>query len=215
MRLVNTTRFPDNRVREIIQFVKLSKLPTSNFDVRVTNSDDTQCGVYYGAGGYAKKGIGSDPNRPLIIARISSNENKYPYHENNRPTRTVKLQYDVFNEKKGKWQTWYVSHPIAISKAYIDRRNKENQDSGKHYDYNKSAGGYIDSLILSREEGLVHILAHELRHLWQKNHPKKRGRVWGARGQYSDRDADAYAIRKMREWRKIHAVDIYQEHPDK
>jgi hypothetical protein len=29
-----------------------------------------------------------------------------------------------------------------------------------------------------------------------------RARVWGARGQYSERDADAYAIRKVREFRK-------------
>jgi hypothetical protein len=69
-------------------------------------------------------------------------------------------------------------------------------------------------LFLSREEVLVHIFAHELRHLWQKNHPGKRGKVWGAKGQYSERDADAYAIRKMREWRQMHAVDIYREQPD-
>ena len=51
-------------------------------------------------------------------------------------------------------------------------------------------------LILSREEALVHILAHELRHLWQKNHPKKKDKVWGSRGQFSDSGADAYAIRR-------------------
>ena len=26
--------------------------------------------------------------------------------------------------------------------------------------------------------------------------------VWGSRGRYSERDADAYAVRKLREWRR-------------
>jgi hypothetical protein len=185
-------------------------LPTSKFDVRVSNSSGLYHGVCYWNGcGYAEKGIGSDPNRPLIIARVTPNENKFPYRENHRPTRTVRLEYDHYNEKNGIWEVYYVTRYIAITKAYIARRNKELRDKGKLYDYNKSTGGYIDNLILSREEALVHILAHEFRHLWQKNHPGKRGKVWGARGQYSDRDADAYAIRKTRQWRRMHAKQIF------
>lgn len=55
--------------------------------------------------------------------------------------------------------------------------------------------------LASRTEALVYLAAHELRHLWQGKHPRG-GRVWGARGQFSERDADAYAIRKLREWRR-------------
>lgn len=62
--------------------------------------------------------------------------------------------------------------------------------------------GYIPHLVLDREERIVDIIAHELRHFWQKKHPKG-FRVWGARGRFSERDADAYAIRKVREWRKM------------
>lgn len=61
-------------------------------------------------------------------------------------------------------------------------------------------GGYLPLLLLSREEALVYVLAHELRHAWQTNH--KRGRVWGSRGRYSERDADFYAIGIVREWRR-------------
>jgi hypothetical protein len=50
-------------------------------------------------------------------------------------------------------------------------------------------------------EALVYLTAHELRHLWQANVPRGR-RVWGARGQFSERDADAYAIRMLRAWRR-------------
>ena len=62
--------------------------------------------------------------------------------------------------------------------------------------------GYIDSLLLSRTEALVNVMAHEFRHLWQKNHSGKIGKVWGAKGKFSERDADAYAIKKHREWRR-------------
>jgi hypothetical protein len=61
--------------------------------------------------------------------------------------------------------------------------------------------GYLSYLLLSRTEDVLLVLAHELRHLWQRKHPKG-WRVWGARGQFSERDADAYGIRKVREYRK-------------
>lgn len=66
----------------------------------------------------------------------------------------------------------------------------------------KPKGGYLPAPdVYSRLEAIVYITAHELRHLWQAKHPKG-WRVWGSRGQYSERDADAYALRKLREWRK-------------
>lgn len=65
-------------------------------------------------------------------------------------------------------------------------------------------GGYLAVDIYTRLEALVLVTAHELRHLWQAKHPRGY-RVWGARGQFSERDADAYAIRKLREWRKLPA----------
>ena len=61
-------------------------------------------------------------------------------------------------------------------------------------------GGYLPCLLLSRNEYLAYLLAHELRHLWQSNH--KNGKVWGARGKFSERDADAYAIRMVRAYRR-------------
>jgi hypothetical protein len=60
--------------------------------------------------------------------------------------------------------------------------------------------GYLPHDYGSRVEALVFIMAHELRHLWQANH--LRGKVWGARGRFSERDADAYAIRMLRKFRR-------------
>ena len=64
-----------------------------------------------------------------------------------------------------------------------------------------SRGAYLGVKLFNIEEVLVFIIAHELRHLWQMKHPKGY-RVWGAKGQYSERDADAYALHKLREWRR-------------
>lgn len=63
-------------------------------------------------------------------------------------------------------------------------------------------GGYLPRpTICNQVEALVYVMAHELRHLWQERVPRGR-RVWGARGQFSERDADAYALRMLRAWRR-------------
>jgi hypothetical protein len=64
-------------------------------------------------------------------------------------------------------------------------------------------GGYLPDLWLDSTECLISMLAHEFCHGWQEEHKgRKRGKAWGARGVYSNRDADAYAIRKTREYRR-------------
>jgi hypothetical protein len=74
---------------------------------------------------------------------------------------------------------------------------------GKIENTTRGGRGYLPSVEYTREEALVHLVAHELRHLYQALHPdRQRGRVWGARGQFSERDADAYAISRTRHWRR-------------
>jgi hypothetical protein len=62
----------------------------------------------------------------------------------------------------------------------------------------KKRAGYLAIPIANRVECLVMVLAHELRHLWQAK--VKHGRRVG---QFSERDADAYALRKLRDWRRM------------
>jgi len=73
----------------------------------------------------------------------------------------------------------------------------------------KGFKAYLPELFLDRKEALLGVLAHELRHLWQSK-VKKGYRVWGSKGQFSERDADAYAIRKTREWRRQHNKPQYE-----
>lgn len=62
-------------------------------------------------------------------------------------------------------------------------------------------GGYLPCTWGNRREALLYVVAHELRHLWQARVPRGR-RVWGARGQFSERDADAWALRMLRRYRR-------------
>ena len=59
--------------------------------------------------------------------------------------------------------------------------------------------------VYSRTELLVVIASHELMHVRQAK-GKPHGRVWGARGQYSEIETEAYAIRKLREFRKTYGI---------
>jgi len=73
----------------------------------------------------------------------------------------------------------------------------------------------------------VHLLAHELRHLWQARNPRhlnprhrwlaiiQRGRkVWeDTCGQFRERDADAYGIHKTREWRRRGSLNRIENPP--
>lgn len=81
----------------------------------------------------------------------------------------------------------------------------------------RHAGGYLPiPPLANKTEALVYVAAHELRHLWQYRVPRGR-RVWGARGRMSERDADAYAIRMLRRWRRetptVRALGWYLPEP--
>jgi hypothetical protein len=165
MRLKNYTDISDDKIRQIIKFVRPNGI--SNFDVRISNS---QSDIFRGRAYYEGSGY-HDTSNPFIVVRITKNENAFPYFVKYTSQRRTKLK---LNPESGKLE--------SVS-------------------YNTSTGGYIDHILLSREEAVVHVIAHELRHLWQA---KVKGgyRVWGAKGQFSDRDADAFAIGKTREWRR-------------
>jgi hypothetical protein len=93
---------------------------------------------------------------------------------------------------------WY-RHYVKEQRSYMTFENGET----KVHNYTRGTGGYISCLLLSEEEWLVQMIAHEIRHSFQVNN-KNYHRVWGSRKGTSERDCDAYAIRKMREWRHEH-----------
>lgn len=70
------------------------------------------------------------------------------------------------------------------------------------YQYGQHKGRKI--WIASRVEMLVYLASHELRHLWQGKAKNKAGYAWGSRGRYSEIDTEAYALNKLRAWRRCH-----------
>ena len=197
--LKNTTDIPDQKIWEIIKFTQPVDV-RSDFSVRVTNSNKNMfCGKFYRSVHTRTK-----IEALKVIVRVTKDENKFPFYSDNTPQRPVRLYFERLGKRTGKYQTWYATR-------YIPDLKKR-----------KNTGGYINCLLLSREEAVILVMAHELRHLWQMDHRRKRrikrelgegvewaAAVWGSRGQYSNRDADAYAIRKVREWRKKHNIPLY------
>jgi hypothetical protein len=109
------------------------------------------------------------------------------------PGTLAGLTINVRNKRRG-WHGWsyHGKRLIAISMCSTDV-------SARHV--TKGGNGYLPMCIGSRVEALVVIIAHELRHQWQNRVPRGR-RVWGARGQHSERDADAYALGMLRKFRR-------------
>lgn len=65
--------------------------------------------------------------------------------------------------------------------------------------------GRVDSptfWYLTREEALVGVIAHELRHLWQFKQKNRRGYFPRTRGKCSERDCECWALNRLRAWRR-------------
>lgn len=56
--------------------------------------------------------------------------------------------------------------------------------------------------LASLTECLIYVIAHELVHVRQGQKGALRGRVWGARGRFSEIETESYAIRKLRDYRQ-------------
>jgi hypothetical protein len=111
---------------------------------------------------------------PFVTVRVGDAE-KFPFF----------VRGDRADHPGGAVTTYFDGRPAKVSKPQTK--------------------GYLTvGWLFGRTEALVMVMAHELRHQWQRTH--SRGRVWGARGKFSERDADAYAIRMLRAWRREHGI---------
>jgi hypothetical protein len=116
-----------------------------------------------------------------------------------RPPGIKKFRVEVRNKSGSCWGGWGDRSGCLIrlntNARYprITRTYQYGQLKGRRY--------YLASLA----EALIYLLAHELTHTRQGQRGRIRGRVWGARGRYSEIETESYAIRKVREWRKLSA----------
>ena len=119
-----------------------------------------------------------------------------------RPSGISNFDVRVSNcsHKRGKGKAYthgssYHSTANPFIVVYVAKTDELARDLGEW-----RKGGYLKYAVGSRREVLIAILSHELRHLWQAKHT--RGKVWGSKGRYSERDADAYAIQMLRKYRR-------------
>lgn len=113
-----------------------------------------------------------NPSKPLIIVRTSQKEKYFPY----------------WIERGGTFKK---------TKRIVTVQTHATFFSG----HKARSRGYISTLLRTAQECLVYVAAHELRHLYQVQN--KACWVYGSKGtRSSERDADAYAIAKVRAWRR-------------
>lgn len=75
------------------------------------------------------------------------------------------------------------------------------------YGQHKGLNGKRTRWVRDRVDALAYILAHELRHLWQAGKPT-RGYCWGSRGQFSEVDTEAFALKMLRKWRNANPTPM-------
>ncbi len=112
-----------------------------------------------------------------------------------RPAGIKRFRVTVVNSKYA-YSGWGCKHAIKIrigTTSKYPRRLRTYQ-----YGQLKGRRYYLASMM----EGLIYVLAHELMHTKQGQRGNCRGRVWGARGRFSEIETESYAIRKLREWRR-------------
>lgn len=188
MRLINRSDVQDEKIREIFEFCS-GELGINAMKIVVEKRSTIMRG-YDGYSFNGKKEI------HIIIKDDKFDKQTYPYFRDYSKRR---LNYTKDNYRYSEELKKWVPKP-----GYVEVLRDT---------------GYLPHLILSKEEKLVSIMAHELRHQWQKKRRPRSEWAYGSNNGKHTRvgveiDASAYDIRKTREWRRMHAVDIYREQPD-
>lgn len=180
MKLKNLSDVPDEKILEYIDFCKPFEL-SSRMKVVIHNARSA-----------TSYGHSLNGRNEISVSIVSANNKNYSYPELRDYgviRRRIELCFDVYVANKRKW--------VALKQSTVVATDKRN--------------GYLPILLLSREEDFIHVIAHELRHQWQHGRPLKSLYVWGAKTKSTNRsketDADAYAIKKVREWRRTHRTD--------
>jgi hypothetical protein len=98
----------------------------------------------------------------------------------------------VWVNMKAKYPSKLWTYPYGqLKRKYKkDRYGFKRQVKGRRY------------WLESATEALLYVIAHELMHVKQGQRGNCRGRVWGARGRFSEIETESYAIRKLRDYRQ-------------
>jgi hypothetical protein len=113
-----------------------------------------------------------------------------------RPPGIKAFRVQVVKSSTADYAGWGGSHGIKLR----INENARYPRKLRLYQYGQLKGRrhYLGSFL----EMLIYFTAHELMHTRQGQKGPMRGRVWGARGRYSEIETECWAIQKLREWRR-------------
>jgi hypothetical protein len=182
MKIENKSIFHDNEIKKIIDFV-MPGLVREVFEyhrAKVKKKKLTLTIKVRTGNGFTGQMDKDEHGRYYLYLQVASLQNKFPFRESK--------DQDT-NHRSPELRYWVM-------------------EGNGTKDY--------PTLFLSREEALVHTAAHELRHVWQHmasfmwdKLPLEETQGKPHSGVGSDYDADRYAIRKQREWRRLHNRPVY------
>lgn len=116
----------------------------------------------------------------------------------------IKLPQIIIQEAKNPWIIDGGYHPYDETPAecYLKIAKYTNFPFEMEVTKKEKKKGYLGGFKLkNKEEALVYLLGHELRHCYQHQYPNT-PRMGIRKHRYSESDADIYAIKKLYEWRK-------------
>jgi hypothetical protein len=190
VRLINESKYhTDKEIKEMFNIcAKPLRITTMKVHVHPTEYYNG----YWGCSSTWRKEV-------HVTTGETSNRRTYPYY-NNRPPRLVNSRDRWEMVRETADHTYWRKKP-----DYADR-------------YRENA--HLSMLVLDRSEWIMHLLAHELRHQWQRKRRPMNDFTYTVRNKgrkshfRAERDCDTFALRMVRKWRRLHAVDIYPEQPD-
>jgi hypothetical protein len=182
LKLENTTGFKADVIRQVVRFC-IPKNLKADFTLRVT-----------GRSRVVEHGTVKQGEQPPAGAKIV----KPKSHQ------VVATGHQLWERKGGSC----VGRYYHTTPPHIIVRVSETGWPAiiKPYQYQQNKGK--EHFIASRLEGLVYLMAHELRHLgqqygrYQKAYLFPLGYAHNSRGVFSEVDTEAYAIHTLRRWRK-------------
>lgn len=187
MKLQNTTDFPDALIREVWQFVKPQGVAC---DVHVRNTSWGRSGHSYQDHVVASIHTQRVPTKEPRIRRILKAQG---LKARNRADGKGYLDFAVLSPLEALVE-------VLAHEARHQHQGKRRVSITKGHTYIRY--GFPGETVTTRT-GTVHYNARRMRGV-MVTQKRLRGMVWGSRGRFSERDADAYALRQLRAWRRAH-----------
>jgi hypothetical protein len=193
MKIRNTTNIADKRLQEMIEFCD----PGVSKRVHAIFAHSNDC-----ARGYAAK---KDRSIKVWVPKKQT----YPYlWDFNHNLIWVKVGSD--EEKR------FSDGRAVVIKELKNHNSGRSISDWKLLQYEIRNPYRVSHMVLSKEEDMISVIAHELRHQWQYSKPLKSQWSYGCQKKSShytrERDASIYSITKLREWRRRNTpTEIYPD----